>query len=84
MKLYEYKARAMSILMNYEPRNNREKVLKDMLIVQINNLRRMTMPRLLMDLHLILNHEPLVTDDFKNIIKKLIPKPEEVEKIEDD
>jgi len=72
----------MSLLLKYSPKNDRERELRDMLIVSINNLRKATMPRLLMDIHLILNYEDNVSDEFKELVKSLIPDPNELVNIE--
>ncbi|NPA96614.1 MAG: hypothetical protein GXO32_03315 [Crenarchaeota archaeon] len=83
MKLYEYKTRAMIALMNYEPKNPRERQLIDMLMIKINNLRAVTLPRLLMDIYEIIHHEN-VSEEFKQVLKKLIPSEEEARELIED
>ena len=80
MKLYEYKAKAMTLLLNYQPKTSREKELIDRLMVKLNELRAMTLPRLLMDLHLIISHEN-VSDEFKELLRKLIPREEDIKEM---
>mgnify|MGYP000279969209 CR=1 FL=1 len=80
MKLYEYKTKAMTLLLNYQPQSPREKELIDRLMIKLNELRTMTLPRLLLDIHLIINHEN-VSDEFKGLLKKLIPREDEVKEM---
>ena len=80
MRLYEYKAKAMTLLLNYQPKSLREKELIDRLMAKLSELRAMTLPRLLMDLHLIISHEN-VSDDFKELLRKLIPREEDIKEM---
>jgi len=80
VKLYEYKAKAMTLLLNYQPKSPREEELIDRLMIKLSELRAMTLPRLLMNLHLIINREN-VSDDFKELLKKLIPGEEDVKEM---
>jgi len=71
MKLYEFKSKAMLLLLNYQPRSNREKELRDLLIARIDNLRLMTLPWLLRTLYEIVEHEN-VSKEFKDVCRKII------------
>ena len=80
MKLYEYKAKAMTLLLNYTPKSPREKELIDRLMVKLSELRAMTLPRLLHDIYLIITHES-VSDEFKGLLKQLVPKEQDIEEM---
>ena len=80
MRLHEYKAKAMSLLLNYMPKSQREGELIDLLMRKLEMLRAMTLPRLLLDIHLIISHEP-VSDEFKALLRQLVPSPSEVEEM---
>ena len=71
MKLYEFKSRAMLLLIRYKPQNSREKELKDILISRIDNLRSMTLPWLLRTLYEIVEHEN-VSKEFKDVCRKIV------------
>ena len=81
MKLYEYKAKAMTLLLNYQPKSQRERELVDLLMRKLSELRGMTLPRLLFDVHLIINHEPQVSDEFKALLRQLVPKEQDIEEM---
>ena len=80
MKLYEYKAKVVATLLNYRPKDGRERELRERLLVKASTLRGMWLASFLLDIHLIINHEP-VSEEFKEVLGKLIPKPEEVEEM---
>ena len=71
MKLYEFKSKAMLLLINYQPRSDREKELRDLLIARIDNLRMMTLPWLLRALYEVVEHEN-VSKEFKDVCKRII------------
>ena len=71
MKLYEFKSKAMLLLINYRPKLKREQELRDLLIARIDNLRSMTLPWLLRTLYEIVEHEN-VSEKFKDVCRKII------------
>lgn len=79
MKLYEYKAKATALLLNYEPTSDRERYLRDHLLTKVSNLRTMTLSTFLRDLALIIDYED-VSDGFKEVLRKMIPSPEEIDR----
>ena len=78
MKLYEYKSKYLSKLALYEPRNEREKQLKDIIINKLYSIRTMTLPYLIHTLYLIIEKEN-VSSEFKEICREMI---EDVQKLE--
>lgn len=78
MKLYEFKTKYMTQLALLKTTNEREKQLRQMLIVKLENLRTMNMPNLVFTLYQIMEYEN-VSDDFKNICRSML---EDIEKIE--
>jgi len=77
MKLYEYKSKYLSKLALYEPKNEREKQLKDLIINKLYSIRTMTLPYLIHTLYLIERED--VSEGFKNICKEMI---RDVQKLE--
>ena len=71
MKLYEFKSKAMLLLINYKPKLKREQELRDLLITRIDNLRSMTLPWLLRLLYEVVEHEN-VSSEFKSLCRKII------------
>jgi len=71
MKLYEFKSKAMLLLIRYKPKTRREQELRDLLISRIDNLRSMTLPWLLRSLYEIVEHEN-VSKEFKDVCQKII------------
>lgn len=80
MKLFEYKAKVIVTLLNYEPKNQKEAFLIDNLIHKVRNLRNMTLANVLSYMHLCMREQD-VTNEFISLIKSIIPKPEEVEEL---
>lgn len=80
MKLYEYKAKVVTLLLNYKPKSEREKQLIDHLITKANQLRAMTLARFLMDIHLIITYEN-VSEEFKDLLRKLIPSERDIDEL---
>ena len=78
MKLHEYKTKYLSKLALYEPKNDREKQLKDTLINKLYPVRTMTLPYLIHILYEIIEHED-VSDEFKQLCRDMI---EDVQKLE--
>ncbi|RLE65008.1 MAG: hypothetical protein DRJ38_04520 [Thermoprotei archaeon] len=79
MKLHEFKAKWMSRLALYEPRNERERELRDLLInSKLNPLRLMTLPNLAHTLYLIVTRED-VSDDLKELCLAMLRDIQEIE-----
>jgi len=79
MKLYQYKTKVITKLLNYKPQSEREEQLIDLLLTKVRNLRTMTLPNFLLTIHLALSEE--TSDKFKNLLKSLIPNEEEVNEL---
>ena len=79
MKLHEYKTKYLSKLALYEPKNDRERQLKDTLINKLYPVRTMTLPYLIHTLYEIIEHEKDVTAEFKEICKSMIEDVQELE-----
>lgn len=82
MKLYEFKAKFMSRLTVYDPRTEKERELRDMLIVKLNNLRTMTLPSFVLTLYEIIEHEN-VSDEFKKLCREMIEYVDRLERGEE-
>jgi len=72
MRLSEFKTKYMAVLALYEPRNEREKELKDIIINKLYNARTMTMPYLVHTLYEVIEHEPRASDELKRICRDMI------------
>jgi len=79
MKLHEFKTKYMSKLALYQPRNERERQLKDHIINKLYPLRSMTLPYLVHTLYEIIEHERDVSSEFKEICKQML---QDVQKLE--
>jgi len=79
MKLHEFKAKWISKLALYEPKSERERELKDLLInSKLNPLRSMTLPNLAHTLYLIVTKED-VSQEFKELCLAML---RDIDKIE--
>lgn len=71
MKLDEFKAKTLAILIVYEAKNEREKELISILVSKINSLSMYTLADLFMTLYQIRENEKDITEDFKNKVKEI-------------
>ena len=71
MKLYEFKYHYISVLSEYQPRNEEEKELKEMLIDKLYYLRAPNLVSLSRQLHQIID-KYMVSEDFKEICRQMI------------
>jgi len=79
MKLHEFKAKWISKLALYEPKSERERELRNLLInSKLNPLRLMTLPNLAHTLHLIVTREG-VSQEFKELCLGMLRDIQEIE-----
>ena len=82
MKLYEYKTKYLSKLALYEPRNEREKEIKDLIMNKLYSIRTMTLPYLVHTLYLAIEREKDISDELKGIFEEMIADAGEIESSE--
>jgi len=70
MRLYEFKAKYLAKITLYEPKNEREQELVNLITRKLHNLRMFTLPDLIITLRGV-RDEP-VSDDFRAIVKEMI------------
>lgn len=78
MKLYEFKAKYISRLGSYTPKNKREKEIIEIIINKVYNLRVMTLPNLAHTLYLAIYKEP-ISEELKKIFMEMLSDIQNIE-----
>ena len=79
-----YRARAMAELASYEPANERERILRERLIIDLqvlDNRDSYAIYSLLRDITLILDGERGISDEFRKLLRRIAPSRKELDDI---